>query len=216
MAVSFGLSIVFPFVDPFNFLDDATDYEFATGYQVRQGHLIAITIPVARMGDFSDEPSHSEFGRSVGDLQLTYGLELEVGRQGIFAPALSLFVPTGNVDEGYGEGVYGTQFHMPFSMPVGTRSTAYTDAELTFYRGATNLRFVQRFSYLANRTVNLQIEGLYLAGTAIEEQAYICPGIRWIKQSASGVIVEHGVALPIGLTEADDYRAMVYVSVVIP
>ena len=65
------------------------------------------------------------------DMRLNYRLQafMEGKYTPAFAPRLSLVLPTGDSDKGFGAGVVGYEFNLPFSEFVSDRWTLHFNAQ---------------------------------------------------------------------------------------
>src|SRR4026209_1661417 len=82
-----------------------------------QTHQFSYTIPYL----------FTEDGNGIEDMRLNYRLQalMEGKYTPAFAPRLSLVLPTGDSDNGFGIGVVGYEFNLPFSKIVSDRWTLH-------------------------------------------------------------------------------------------
>jgi hypothetical protein len=93
-----------------------------------QDHQFSYTIPSYHLIDEGDRQ------HGVGDVLLNYRYQaLEEGPgKPAFAPRFSLIIPTGNRDEGTGNGVVGYQWGLPFSKKVASRLALHANLGVTY------------------------------------------------------------------------------------
>ena len=93
-----------------------------------QTHQLSYTVPYdyVSMGDDSAD--------GVDDVLLNYRFQAltETATQPAFAPRLSLILPTGNVDNGFGDNSVGYQVNLPLSKIVSDRCTLHANAGATW------------------------------------------------------------------------------------
>jgi hypothetical protein len=175
----------------------------------------------------------------LGDVFLNYRYQaLEEGpEKPAFAPRFSLIFPTGNRDNGTGNGVVGYQWALPFSKKLAPRIAAHFNLGLTYLpqvRGRLDDGTLSPKTSLVSYYVNasavyailprldflLEFVNLFdqnIEGDGKRTRDYrplLSPGFRTavINQEALQVVV--GAAAPVGLNrKADNFGAFLYFSV---
>jgi hypothetical protein len=142
-----------------------------------QTHQFSYTIPYL----FTEDDNGME------DMRLNYRLQafMEDKYTPAFAPRLSLVLPTGDSDKGFGTGVVGYEFNLPFSKIV-----------------------------LAGWNENIA-EGVFAFEETVERStsAIISPGARYAFNLPNDAQLVIGAALPIGLTtDSPDWGLFFYCS----
>jgi len=91
-----------------------------------QTHQFSYTIPYV----FTEDDNGME------DILFNYRLQafMEDKYTPAFAPRLSLVLPTGDSDKGFGTGVMGYEFNLPFSKIVSDRWTLHFNAGMSCFR----------------------------------------------------------------------------------
>jgi len=94
-----------------------------------QTHQFSYTIPYV----------FTEDDNGMADMRLNYRLQafMEDEYTPAFAPRLSLVLPTGDSDKGFGTGVMGYEFNLPFSKIVSDRWTLHFNAGMSCFRTRT-------------------------------------------------------------------------------
>ena len=97
-----------------------------------QTHQFSYTIPYL----FTEDDNGME------DMRLNYRLQafMEDKYTPAFAPRLSLVLPTGDSDKGFGTGVVGYEFNLPFSKIVSDRWTLHFNAGMSVFPNAHQSR----------------------------------------------------------------------------
>ncbi|MFN2475239.1 MAG: hypothetical protein ABR526_02720, partial [Chthoniobacterales bacterium] len=92
-----------------------------------QSHQLSYTLPYS----YLESGGHSENG--INDILLNYRYQAltETDTMPAFAPRLSLVLPTGDADKGFGNGVVGYQASLPFSKIISDRVTLHFNAGAT-------------------------------------------------------------------------------------
>ena len=187
-----------------------------------QTHQLSYTVPY----DYVSKGDDSADG--VDDVLLNYRFQAltETATQPAFAPRFSLILPTGNVDNGFGDNSVGYQVNLPLSKIVSDRCTLHANA------GATRLPDVEGHDlvsynlgasaiYAVTRNFNLMLEStaewdeeVNAAGrTERNLSALISPGFRYAFNHPNDAQTVIGVAAPIGLTsDTPDYGVILYAS----
>lgn len=185
-------------------------------------HQFSYTIP------YLVERSDRRTQDGLGDVLLNYRYQLfaETAAQPAVAPRLSLVLPTGDADRGFGQGRLGYQFNLPVSKVVSNRWSLHANAGLTFFpqvkgRDLTSYTLAASAIYAVTSDFNLMLEmvgswdeDLAERGKDRSFSALVSPGFRYALNLANDVQVVVGLAAPIGLTgAAPDYGLFVYFSV---
>jgi hypothetical protein len=150
-------------------------------------HQLSYTLPVQNDPD----------GTGLGDIALNYRHQLlgSPEAQVVFAPRLSLLLPTGSYEQGRGTGAVGFQANLPLSLVVSPTLVTHWNAGSTITasaknpagREATTASFNLGGSaiWLLHPAVNLMLEGVWLStelvgidGTEREEALLFNPGLR--------------------------------------
>jgi len=146
-----------------------------------------------------------------------------------FAPRLSLVLPSGNANRGFGDDTLGLQANLPFSTALGDRWFAHLNAGLTWLpnSGPAPRRVLQNYSaaasliYCPRDDFHLLLEcagnwneGLNPAGRVTRPlSALVSPGVRKAFNLAGDRQLVVGIAAPIGVTRsAPDYGVFLYLS----
>lgn len=108
------------------------DLDFSQEWPIfSQKHQFAYAIPYS----FVDEDAENASG--IGDVELNYRYQLlmeENGRPAV-SPSLSLILPTGDEDRGFGTGQVGYSFNLPISKTISDRMYVNFNAGVTFSSG---------------------------------------------------------------------------------
>lgn len=206
--------------------DERYDFSFTQEWPLfDMTHQIGFTVPYS----FTDSGAVSDDG--IGDLLLNYRYQAFFDEQTLtaFAPRLSLILPTGNDQRGFGEDTVGGQLNLPFSTAIGDEWFVHLNAGTTFLPDAAsaNDRDLWHYNvgasaiYAATHDLHFLVEwigawteGLNGSGELRHEfSAIISPGVRKAFNFSSGAQLVAGVAAPIGLTDsAPDYGVFLYFS----
>ena len=150
-----------------------------------QRHQLSYTVPI---------------DGGLGDVALNYRHQLGGGIVAL-APRLSVILPTGNADRGYGTGSVGFQLNLPVSATVAPTLVAHWNAGATvtpsnaaiYNAGASAI-------WLTRPTVNVMVELSWVgAGGGGGEELLLSPGLRWAQNVRGGLQIVPGIAYPIGL-----------------
>lgn len=189
-----------------------------------QTHQLSYTVP------YLFRESGEQGSDGVGDVLLNYRFQAlrETPRTPAFAPRFSLILPTGDEDEGFGDGTLGFQFNLPLSKIVSDRWTLHGNAGLTFLPdvGGNDLvgyNLGASAIYALTPTFNLMLEAVTSfdqaarvgggGGTERTVAAVLSPGLRYAFNHPNDAQTVVGLAAPIGLTgKAPDYGVILYVS----
>jgi len=189
-----------------------------------QTHQFSYTIPYL----FTEDDNGME------DMRLNYRLQafMEDKYTPAFAPRLSLVLPTGDTDKGFGAGVVGYEFNLPFSKIVSDRWTVNFNAGMSVFPNAhqshhlTNYNVGASAIYAVSRDFNLMLEtlagwnediaeGVFAFEETVERgtTAIISPGARYAFNLPNDAQLVIGAALPIGLTsDSPDWGVFFYCS----
>lgn len=179
-----------------------------------QRHQVSLTVPVQRLASSPDGGR-----RGLGDLALNYRYQaLGDGSSVVaFAPRVSILLPTGNHNEGRGNGYLGVQANLPLSVVLGESFVAHMNLGYTYTPHARDLlgneagigttNIGQSFVWLARQNLNLLLEFAYTSGDVVAgpgvrqplQSAFIAPGIRGAWTLPSGLQIVPGLAVPIGV-----------------
>jgi hypothetical protein len=151
---------------------------------------------------------------------------METERVPAFAPRLTLVLPTGDRDKGFGTGSAGFETNMPFSKIVSDRWTLHFNAGLSIFpdvRGhdLVNYNLGASAIYAVSRELNLMLETV--AGWSEEVNparkvdrttaALISPGARYAFNCPDDLQIVVGAAVPVGLTsDSPDWGMFFYLS----
>jgi hypothetical protein len=188
-----------------------------------QAHQFSYTVPYS----FAESGNVTENG--VGDILLNYRFQAltESARVPAFAPRLSVVLPTGDDEKGFGNGEVGYQINLPFSKVLNGRWSAHFNAGATCFPDVRGERLVSynlgaSVIYAVNDNFNLMVEAIgawdesvaELGGTGREFTALISPGIRYAFNFSNDAQIVAGIAAPIGLSKAaPDYGIFLYLSI---
>lgn len=100
-----------------------------------QRHQLSYTIPYAFV-----DPAEREHGSGLGDVLLNYRYQLVNDAGLAIAPRISLVLPSGDDERGYGNGAVGYQFNLPVSLELGEHLYANLNAGFTHLPNAS-IRF---------------------------------------------------------------------------
>jgi len=189
-----------------------------------QTHQFSYTIPYV----FTEDDNGME------DMRLNYRLQafMEDKYTPAFAPRLSLVLPTGDKSKGFGAGVVGYEFNLPFSKIVSDRWTLNFNAGMSVFPNAhqnhdlTNYNVGASAIYAISRDFNLMLEtlagwnediaeGVFAFEETVERgtTAIISPGARYAFNLPNDAQLVIGAALPIGLTSnSPDWGVFFYCS----
>lgn len=188
-----------------------------------QTHQFSYTAPYS----FTESGGQSDHG--LGDILINYRFQAltETSTRPAFAPRLSLILPTGDEDRGFGNGSFGYQINLPLSKIVSDRWTLHGNAGLTFLPDVQGLDLVHfnlggSAIYAVSRRLNLMLECVgnfddeSKAGRGRHRSASVIlsPGLRYAFNFKNDAQVVVGVAAPVGVTaDAPDYGVVLYFSV---
>jgi hypothetical protein len=188
-----------------------------------QTHQFSYTIPY----------TFTNNANGLADMRLNYRLQalMEGERVPAFAPRLTLVLPTGNEQKGFGTGRVGYETNLPFSKIVGDRWTVNFNAGMSIFpdvRGHDLINYNLGGSgiYAVTRDFNLMLE--MVAGRNEEVDfavktarananrtttALISPGFRYAFNCPNDLQIVAGAAAPIGITsDSPDWGLFFYLS----
>jgi hypothetical protein len=211
---------------PINFTNGAREIAptFTQEWPVfTQTHQFSYTVPY----------NFTEDDNGIADMQLNYRLQAltEDEYTPAFAPRFSLVLPTGDEHRGFGTGVVGYQFNLPFSKIVGNRWTLHFNAGMSVFPDArghdlTGYNLGASAIYAVSRNFNLMFEtvagwnediaeGDFAAEETVDRSttAIISPGARYAFNLPNDAQFVIGAALPVGLTsDSPDWGIFFYFS----
>lgn len=176
-----------------------------------QTHQFSYTVPLARVGGDPD------FQSGLGDIAINYRYQLVKTDSVAASPRLSVILPTGQYQNGLGNGATGYQVNMPLSVDLADKLVSHWNAGATFTPKAREASGVSAdirgnnygasIVYLHSETLNFLVE--YVSNenqtvqpdgsTAWGQSAFLNPGLRYAKNYESGWQVVSGVSFPIGV-----------------
>ena len=187
-----------------------------------QAHQFSYTVP------YSFVKSGGQSSNGVGDVLLNYRFQalMESERTPAFAPRISIVLPTGDEDDGFGDGTLGWQVNLPVSKIVGDRWTVHANAgatllpdvqgrDLTSYNLAASAIYAvsPNFNLMLEAVANWEEEAADGGGKDRSFSAVVSPGCRYAFNHADDAQTVVGLAVPIGVTrDAPDYGLILYVS----
>jgi Putative MetA-pathway of phenol degradation len=212
---------------PINFINGSREITavFTQEWPVlSQTHQFSYTLPYA----FTEDDNGME------DMRLNYRLQalMEDQYTPAFAPRLSLVLPTGDQDTGFGTGVIGYEFNLPFSKIVSDRWTVHFNAGMTVFPNVHNSRHLTNYNlggsaiYAVSRDFNLMletvagwnediVEGVVSPEPSVDRSttALISPGARYAFNLPNDAQLVVGLGLPFGLTsDSPDWGLFFYCS----
>lgn len=166
-----------------------------------------------------------------GDALINYRLQLVDNETVAFAPRLSLALPTGDEDRGFGNDVFGYQINLPLSVVLSDAFVAHGNLGATWMPHATGANEedadLTSFNYggsmiwLVSPKFNLMVESVGMSSESFgslgmverEDSFFISPGLRFAIDFDSGLQVVPGIAAPIGVGPSkDEYGVFAYLS----
>ena len=187
-----------------------------------QAHQFSYTVP------YRFVKSGGQSSNGVGDVLLNYRFQafMESDRTPAFAPRVSLILPTGDEDDGFGDGTLGYQVNLPVSKIVSDRWTVHANAGATLLpdvrgRDLTSYNLAASAIYAVSPNFNLMLEAVANwdeeaadgGGKDRSFSAVVSPGFRYAFNHSNDAQTVVGLAAPIGLTrDAPDYGLILYVS----
>ncbi|MBI4516161.1 MAG: transporter [Deltaproteobacteria bacterium] len=205
--------------------DDSWGYAFTEEWPApRETHQLSVTVPV----------NHSAGGGAqtgLGDVLLNYRYQLVLKDPIALAPRLSLIVPSGDNQKGFGDDATGLQLNVPFSYELGDKWVTHWNAGATYVpaakgpaggrRDKSAVNYGASLIHLVSENFNLMVEA---AGNSVEaldgnglmkreDSFFINPGLRFALNHYSGLQVVPGLGMPIGVGPSQgEYGVFVYLS----
>ncbi|MBM3876956.1 MAG: transporter [Verrucomicrobia bacterium] len=192
---------------------------------VSQRHQLSFTMPFS----FVDTGALRTSG--LNDTLLNYRLQAYYNEESLtaFAPRVSLVLPSGNANRGFGSDTLGLQANLPFSTALSDEWFAHANAGMTWLpnAGPAPRRVLQNYSaaasliYCPREDFHLLIEGaanwnegVNAAGRVTRPLSLlVSPGVRKAFNLAGDRQLVLGIAAPIGATRtAPDYGVFLYLS----
>ena len=187
-----------------------------------QTHQLSYSVPYS----FVSEDDQWENG--VGDVLINYRLQalMESETTPAFSPRLSLILPSGDEERGFGDGTVGVQMNLPVSKVVSSRWTLHGNAGATVLpdvRGHDLVGYNLGASaiYAVNSNFNLMLESVVNWDEEVNDggrsertvSAYVSPGFRYAFNHPGDAQTVVGLAAPIGVTsDSADYGVIFYAS----
>jgi len=191
-----------------------------------QTHQLSYTVP------YSVASANGRAGDGFGDVLLNYRFQAwyDSATLSAAAPRVSLILPTGDDDQGFGEDTLGYQFNLPLSTAINDKWFVHLNAGTTFLPDAASAsgRDLWHYNlgasgiYAATRDLHFLVEwvGAWIeapragGGLGHEFVSVIVPGFRKAFTPGNDVQIVLGAAAPIGLTgSAPDIGVFLYLSV---
>ncbi len=186
-------------------------------------HQLSYTIPVENI---------EGFGTGIGDVALNYRHQLLGNPEAatVFAPRLSLVLPTGDHEEGRGAGALGLQTNLPLSLVLAPQLVTHWNAGATLTPSAkgllgeeattTSFNLGASAIWLLHPSFNLMVEALWLstasvagAGQTVREDSWLLnPGFRGAFNLANDLQIVPGAAYTFGLSGSEEDALFVYLS----
>ena len=187
-----------------------------------QTHQFSYTVPYTFVESGGDRDN------GLNDLLLTYRFQalMETERRPAFAPRISLVLPTGDANQGFGNDALGYQLNLPVSKVIGDRWSVHGNAGATWFpdvegRDLVSYNVGASAIYALRPNFHLMFEFIGIWDEEIAEggrternlAAIFSPGFRYAWNHANDAQTVVGLAAPIGLTsDAPDYGVILYVS----
>jgi hypothetical protein len=187
-------------------------------------HQLSYTIPIE---------SIEGLGTGVSDVALNYRYQLLGNPKAavVFAPRLSLLLPTGDHAEGRGAGALGLQTNLPLSLVLAPFLVTHWNAGATLTPSAKSLLGEEATTtsfnlgasaiWLLRPSFNLMVEALWLStgsvvrtGEAVRDESLLLnPGIRGAFNLANDLQIVPGLAYTFDLgPDSDEDGLFVYLS----
>ena len=179
-------------------------------------HQLSYTLPIQNDPD----------GTGLGDIGLNYRYQLLGNPEAavVFAPRLSLLLPTGSHEQGRGAGAVGFQANLPLSLVVSPQLVTHWNAGATLTPSAkdptgreattVSLNLGGSAIWLLHPSLNLLLEGVWLStesvsigGTQRDEVLLLNPGVRGALNLADLQIVP-GIAYTFDVSSASAEDAL--------
>ena len=192
--------------------DDAGDWEatFTQEWPIfAQSHQFSYTLPYAS----------TEGASGIGDVSINYRLQvlMEAAGRPAFSPRVSVIIPSGNSDDGLGNGGVGWEVNLPFSKQAGdvyfhwnagfthlpgAKSADGEHSLLTPHVALSGIWRARPMMHLMLENVVEWEESVEGADTARDRIVTVSPGLRfgWNTGAAQTIF---GLALPFEFTSGD-------------
>ena len=190
-----------------------------------QMHQVSYTIP------YLFAKSDGDWADGFGDVALNYRYQAWFDERTLtaLAPNVSLVLPTGDEDKGFGDDTVGYEFGLPFSTALGDRWFLHLNAGISYFpdagsgpeRDLTHYQLGASGIYAATPDLHFMLEWLGNWNHEAEPgqprdrefASVISPGLRRAFNLANDRQLVLGLAAPLGLTgSAPDYAVFLYVS----
>ncbi len=183
----------------------------------RQKHQLSFMVPVAKAA-----PS----GSGLGDIVLNYRYQAVLTERLAFAPRLSLVLPTGRWQDGYGKGGPGLQASLPVSADASKHVTVHFNAGATWTPRAAGAVGVRRATVDTSAGASAVIHVSSTLDTFVEvfgarvqsvqpdgsiqstRVMFLNPGVRFAINRPSGLQIVPGIAYTIGVGPSSGSRAI--------
>jgi hypothetical protein len=201
---------------------------FTQEYPVpRQAHQLSYTIPYLRVR--GDDAAHS----GLGDIALNYRYQLAGSGQTKFAcaPRFSVLLPSGDYKREIGSGGVGIQVNVAMSTVLSEKFVTHSNFGGTYFPSAKDAQGEkaatrganagQSLIWLIRNDVNAMLEAVWSYSQAVNAPGqsrgthafFVSPGIRWAFNSATGLQIVPGIAVPLGVGPSrGDHAVLVYLS----
>ena len=162
------------------------------------------------------------------DIRLNYRFQalVEGERNPAFAPRLSLVVPIGDSDNGFGHDQLGYEINLPFSKIVSDRWTLHFNAGGSLFPNVQdhdlwNYNLGASAIYAVSAKFNLMVESVAFWEDDVDESRHVdrsvtalfSPGARYAFNLCNNAQLVVGLAVPIGLTaDSPEYGFFFYCS----
>jgi hypothetical protein len=193
-------------------------YSFTQEWPLRGiRHQLSYTVPMQNDGA----------GTGLGDIALNYRHQLVGNPEApiVFAPRISVLLPTGAHEQGRGSGGVGLQTNLPLSVVLGRRMVSHWNAGITVTPSAkdplgqeattTSYNLGGSVIWLAAPAFNLMVEAVWLStaavaagGTLREEALLLNPGVRGAINLPNGLQIVPGLAYTFDLSADTDGDAL--------
>jgi hypothetical protein len=191
-----------------------------------QTHQFSYTVPY----------TFTEHDNGFVDIRLNYRLQalMESDHIPAFAPRISLVLPAGDENKGFGTGRVGYEMNLPFSKIVSDRWTLHFNAGSSIFpdvhgHDLTNYNLGASAIYAVTRDFNLMLESVagWIQDVDFDPSsiatvrpsvnrstiALISPGARYAFNLANDLQIVAGAAMPVGLTsDSPDWGLFFYLS----
>jgi len=189
-----------------------------------QKNQLSVTLPVEHFPAPGNDTG-------LGDVGLNYRYQALLDDRVAASPRVTLLLPTGDEEDGFGAGALGYQVNMPFSVDLSDRWVTHWNFGATYTpdsRAAGSVRadtlgFNAGFSviHVLSDRLNLMMETaatseetpLPAGGTERNDTFFLNPGVRGALNFESGLQVVPGLAFPIGVGPSDgEHGVFLYLS----